>query len=220
MMNLLRLNGLSFLGLLALGATFTRADVTVDRQPTVVERRTFDPAHRPADMPPLQGNEAAVTESKFDCKVGMDYRVLDHNRRPDGCAATLQIRGIHIELQLKVLIWLPEHAPAKLVAHEEGHRRIAERVYAQAEQAARAIARPIDGKRVTGDGADCAAAEKRATESTADGFCKECLRQTATTAGRVGDVYDDLTAHGTRAEPAEDEAIRQAFQKVESEARK
>jgi hypothetical protein len=207
-----------------LGATLVpspaRADVTVDRQPTVVERRRFDPAHRPPDMPPLRGNEAAVTESNFDCKVGMDYRVLEHKRRPDGCTATLQVRGIHIELQLKVIIWLPEHAPAKLVAHEEGHRQIAERVYAAAEQTARAIATPIDGQQVKGDGADCTAAEKQATGSTAEAFCKEYLRQTATTAGQVGDVYDDLTAHGTRAEPAEDEAIRQAFRKVEGESRK
>lgn len=218
------MKSLSLLVLLAvipvLAPAVARAEVTVDRQPAVVERRTFDPAHRPPQMPPLRGNEAAVTESKFDCKVGMDYRVLDRNHRPDGCTATLQVQGIHIELQLRVVLWLPDHAPAKLIAHEEGHRQIAERVYAQAEQTARTIAKPMDGKRVIGDGADCAAAEKRATESTAGGFCKDYLRQTATTAGRVGDVYDDLTAHGTRAEPSEDEAIRQAFGKVDSEARK
>jgi hypothetical protein len=218
------MNSMHGLAILFLCAAFApavvRAEVTIDRQPPAIERRTFDPAHRPPDMPPLRGDEAAVTESKFDCKVAMNYRVLDHKPRPDGCAATLQVQGIHIELQLRVILWLPERAPAKLSAHEEGHRRIAERVYAGAEQAARAIARAIDGKQVTGDGADCAAAEKRATESAADAFCKQYLRQTAKISGRVGDVYDDLTAHGTRAEPTEDEAIRQAFQRVQDEARK
>jgi hypothetical protein len=204
----------------ALAPVVSRAEVTVDRRPTIVERRTFDPAHPPAAMPPLRGNEAAVTESKFDCRVGMDYRAVDRQRQSDGCKATLQVRGVHVELQLKVILWLPEHAPAKLVAHEEGHRRIAERVYEHAEQTARAIANPIDGTRVIGEGADCDAAEKQATDSAAERFCKEYLRRTATAAGRVGDLYDDLTAHGTRAEPTEDEAIRQAFGKVENEARK
>lgn len=171
-------------------------------------------------MPPLRGNEAAVTESKFDCQVAMDYRAIERQPQPNGCKATLQVRGVHIDLQLKVILWLPEHAPAKLAAHEEGHRRIAERVYEHAEQTARAIASPIDGTRVTGQGADCDSAEKQATDSTAERFCKEYLRRTATAAGRVGDLFDDLTAHGTRAEPTEDEAIRQAFEKVEHEARK
>lgn len=210
--------------ILVLGAALMpsagRAEVTVDRRPTVVERRTFDPGHPPADMPPLRGDEAAVTESNFDCKVAMDYRAIDRQRQPDGCKATLQVQGLHIDLQLKVILWLPEHAPAKLVAHEEGHRRIAERVYEDAEQTARAIANPIDGTRVTGQGADCDAAEKQATDSAAERFCKQYLRRTATAAGRVGDLYDDLTAHGTRAEPTEDEAIRQAFAKVENQPRK
>lgn len=210
--------------ILALGAIVApavcRAEVTVDRHPTIVERRTFDPAHRPADMPSLRGNEAAVTESKFDCKVAVDYRTIDTQRKPDGCKTTLQVRGVHIELQLKVILWVPEHAPAKLESHEEGHRRIAERVYEHAEQTARAIAKPVDGTRVTGEGADCDAAEKQATDSAAERFCKEYLRRTATAAGRVGDLYDDLTAHGTRAEPTEDEAIRQAFEKVENEPRR
>ena len=205
---------------IAFAPSTARADVTIERKPATVERRTFDPAHPPSDMPPLKENEAALTESKFDCKVGMNYRVISHKHQPDGCEATLQVQGIHVDLELTVTIWLPENAPAKLVAHEEGHRRIAERIYAGAEQIARAIAKPLDGKRVTAIGPDCAAADKQASDSAATDFCKEYLRQTVTATSRVGGIYDDLTAHGTRAEPAEDEAIRQAFRRVEEEAQK
>ena len=38
--------------------------VTVDRKPAVIERKKFDPAHHPSDMPALAGNESAVTQSK------------------------------------------------------------------------------------------------------------------------------------------------------------
>lgn len=202
--------------LLAFSASLARADVTVEKKPVVIEHRTFDPAHPPTDMPPLKGNEAALTESKFDCKVGLNYRVIGHKRTAGGCESTLKVQGVRAILELQVIIWLPQDASAKLTAHEEGHRRIAERIYANADRIARELASPIDGKQVTGDGADCDAADKVASDSAADAFCKDYLNRSVTLAGKLGDAYDDLTAHGTRAEPNEDEAIREAFAKVAS----
>lgn len=189
------------------------AEATIDRKPPHVERRTFDPGHPPADMPPLQGGEAAFTESKFDCQVGMKYQVVGHKRGPDGCITTLNVQSIQATLQLDVIIWLPKGAAPKLVAHEEGHRRIAEQVYGDAQRVARTVAGTIDGKTVTGQGDDCAAADKKATDSSARQFCTEYLKRTSDIARQVGDIYDELTAHGTRAEPGEDEAIRQAFKR-------
>lgn len=189
------------------------AEVTIDRKPPHVERRTFDPSHRPADMPPLQGGEAAVTESKFDCRVGIKYQVIGHKRSSEGCVTTLAVQSVQATLELEVIIWLPKGAKPKLTAHEEGHRRIAEQVYGEAQRIAQAVAGSLDGKTVTGQGDDCAAAEKKATDSSARQFCTEYLNRTSGIARHVGDTYDDLTAHGTRAEPAEDEAIRQAFKK-------
>ena len=193
--------------------------VTIDRKPAVVEHRTFDPAHPPADMPPLKEAEAAVTESKFDCQVAMKYQVVGHQRGADGCTTTLLVQDIQATLQLNVIIWLPNSAGAKLTAHEEGHRRIAEQIYGDAERVARSAARGLDGKKVVATAPDCAAADKKATESSAHQFCEGYLTQTFDVTRQVGDAYDDLTAHGTRAEPAEDEAIRQAFQKVTGKGR-
>jgi hypothetical protein len=191
-----------------------RADVNVDQKPPTIEHRTFDPAHPPADMPPLKGVEAAVTESKFDCQVGMKYQVVGHKREADGCVTTLMVQSVQATLQLNVIIWLPVGATPKLTAHEEGHRRIAEQVYADAQRVARAIAASLDGKKVIGQGTDCSAADKNAIDSSSHRFCDEYLKQTSDVARRVGETYDDLTAHGTRAEPGEDEAIRQAFKHV------
>jgi hypothetical protein len=193
------------------------AEVTIDHKPLTVERRTFDPAHPPADMPPLKGGEAAVTESKFDCRVGMKYQVVGHKREPNGCVTTLTVQSVQATLQLNVIIWLPKGAAQKLAAHEEGHRRIAEQVYADAQQVARTVAASIDGKEVNGQAADCESADKQATDSFARQFCEQYLKRTFDVARQVGDLYDDLTAHGTRADPAEDEAIRQAFKKIARE---
>lgn len=191
-----------------------RGEVTIDCKPPAIQHRSFDPAHPPSDMPPLKGAEAAVTESKFDCQVAMKYQVVGHKRDADGCVTTLRVQSIQATLQLIVIIWLPNGATAKLTAHEEGHRRIAEQIYADAQQIASSVAGRLDGKTVTGQDTDCDGADKQATTSAARQFCKEYLRRTFDVTRQVGDTYDELTAHGTRAEPAEDEAIRQAFKKV------
>lgn len=189
-------------------------DVKIDRKPMVVERRTFDPAHPPADMPPLKGNEAAVTESKFDCRVAMHYELVGHKQTVDGCVTTLRVKQVEATVKLDVIIWLPTGATAKLRAHEEGHRQIAEQIYQGAERIGRNAGATLDGKKVTGKGTDCPAADKQATDSSAGQFCHEYLKRTVGVAGQVGETYDELTAHGTRSTPAEDEAIRQAFNQV------
>jgi hypothetical protein len=191
--------------------------VAVERKPPVVEHKTFDPANRPAEMPPLKGTEVAITQSQFECGVGVTYQVISRKQKSDGCKVSLKVRGITATLQLKIVIWVPEGVTPKVVAHEEGHRQIVERVYQQAEKVARTIAKSLDGKAVTGEGSDCQAADKQANQSIASKFCESYLDQTARPSARINEIYDDLTAHGTKTEPAEDEAIRQAFEKAKAQ---
>jgi hypothetical protein len=200
------------LGLTLLAAR-AHGDVTVDVNPVTVERKIFDPAHPPADMPSLHEREAALTQSEFSCGVAVTYQVLSHRQQDGLCHSVLKVRGLAITLQLKLVIWLPNNATPKLSAHEEGHREIAERVYQDAEKAARSITKSLEGKTLAGDAADCEAAEKGAVRAAADQFCHAYLDLTARPASRVGDIYDEITAHGTKKEPAEDEAIRQAFER-------
>ena len=198
-------------GIMALLTSVAAADVKIMRQLPVVERRTFDPAHRPADMPPLKGNEAAVTQSTFECGVGVNYQVV--SRKPEGehCATSIRLQDVQMTIRLRIVIWLPEGAAAKLKAHEEGHRQIDERVYQGAEQIARQVARAIDGQTITGEGDTCTAAEKQATDTAAGKLCRLYIEKVAKPASRISDEYDRITAHGTRADPGEEEAIRQAF---------
>ncbi|HSU68417.1 MAG TPA: hypothetical protein VLJ39_16175 [Tepidisphaeraceae bacterium] len=204
----------TFCAILLFVVTAASADVTIDRKPPVVEHRTFDPAHPPADMPPLNANEAAITQTDFECGAAVAYQVMDRKPGAHDCETTIQVRSVTVTLQLRIVIWLPRQATPKLGAHEEGHRRIAERVYEGAEPIARKAAAKLDGATLRGQATDCQAAEKQSVNRAADQINQSYLDQTAKPASRINDIYDDLTGHGTKAEPAEDEAIRQAFERA------
>jgi hypothetical protein len=189
-----------------------RGEVTIERKPPTVERRTFDPAHRPSEMPSLSSGEAALTQSQFDCAAEVDYKVTERRTEESGrCSTSVRVQGLHITLNLKIIVWLPMNAPSKLIVHEEGHRQIDERVYEGSEQMGREIASQIDGASFTKSAADCATAEQLASQFAADQFCHNYLATVGQCASRVNDGYDKLTAHGTKSEPTEEEAIRRAF---------
>lgn len=199
------------LGFIAAHGQIARAAVTIDRTPATIERRSFDPAHRPADIPPLTPGEAAVTQSQFDCSADVDYKVTDRKSDDVGCTTTVRVQGMKLTLRLRIIIWLPSAAPSALIDHEEGHRQIAVQVYEKGDELAAQIAGKINGLSFTKSAADCPAAEQRAAEQAADEFCHEYLAAIGRRASRVNDAYDRITSHGTRSEPPPQEAIRQAF---------
>jgi hypothetical protein len=201
----------TFLPIFASAVSPCLGDVTVEQKPVVVERRTFDPVHRPAEMPPLKAGEAAVTESRFDCSADLSYRVSDRNPTAGGCTTTLRVESVHLTLTLKILIWLPTSAPQKLVAHEEGHSRIDQRIYEEAKTLAETEGRSTDGQLISASAADCTAAENKATQSAADEICKRYLQAVGQRTQRINQHYDSITSHGTKPLPAEDKAIEQAF---------
>lgn len=195
-----------------LGASWrAAADVTVERVATVVERRTFDPAHRPTTMPALRPGEAAVTESRFDCAADLTYKRVERHTDDSGCTVAVRVQDVRVTLTLKVTLWLPAGAPAKLLAHEEGHRQIDERLYDEAAALAKAGAAALEGQTLRASAADCTSAEQHATQSAADNVCRNYLAEIGRRAARVNDAYDTLTAHGTRTEPSEDAAVREAL---------
>ena len=206
--------------------------VTVKRSPVVVEHKRFDPRRPPADMPPLEDNANAVTQYRFGCATSVQSSVINRRRVRNvssadgapgaggrassgapGCAATVRVEGINVELDLKVTIWLPVNARRKLEDHEDGHRVIVERIYDQAaEKAGRDAARKWVGKTVAGEAKDCPAAAQDALRKVNEALGQEYMDATSGWAGRVGDRYDALTDHGRRRDVAESDAIEQAFE--------
>src|SRR5690348_16907789 len=98
------------------------AEVKVTRTAAAVTPRSFDPDHPPKEMPPLSGDEAAVTQSKFACGVKLDVEISQvGDEKP-----TAKIAGVDATLRLDIIEWLPTHVSAKIRAHEDGHRQISE----------------------------------------------------------------------------------------------
>jgi hypothetical protein len=204
---------------LLLAPAVASARVKVEKTPPVVTRRTFDPRNPPKDMPPLGRDADAVTHFKFGCATSASYAVTSRqrDRRSGDSTATARINDLTVKLDLEITIWLPRGARPKLVEHEEGHRVIAERIYATADEPARREAQKWIGRSVTGRGRTAAAAADEAVRDANHQFCQAYLDATSGWSGRVGDLYDDITDHGRRNPPAVDEAIAMAFEQDAAE---
>jgi hypothetical protein len=205
--------------LVALGAPAADGAVTVQKKPAVVEHKTFDPNDKPAEMPPLNSGELAVTSSQFDCAA--EVQILPRRSKTRGGRHTLSytVNGVKMTIELKVVVWNPANATAKLKAHEEGHREISETIYKTAEAHAKSAAQKLDGRRIVGEGDTPAAAQKAADEAMQAAnkqVCEEYMQLTSRSGVRVQAIYDDLTGHGTKP-IAEKEAIQQAFAKEAEE---
>jgi len=188
----------------AAAAATATAEVKVTPTPASVSRKTFDPKHPPADMPPLTRDEAAVTQSKFACGVKLDVEISQTgDEKP-----VARIAGVDTTLRLDIVEWLPKDATAKIRAHEEGHRQISEMYYAPAEQVARDLAAKYVGKTLDIPGTD----EKQTQpiiQRAANQFCQEYLGKIEVPSQAAQEKYDQLTEHG-RNKLNEKEAIRRA----------
>jgi hypothetical protein len=130
---------------------------------------------------------------------------------------TALLGEVKVTLELADTIYLPNKVNAKLREHELGHAKINTIVYEQdADDAARSAAQKGLARRWKGTGATPDDAGKAATDAAVDFICHEYLRATADKAYHVGDIYDDLTKHGTNAKQVDD-AIREAFAKQGAE---
>ena len=112
------------------------AEVKVEKKAPTVEHKTFDPANRPKEMPELHGNELAVTTSQYDCVMGVSTKATERMLPNNHALVAYRVRRVTVALSLKITVWLPENANDRLKDHEEGHREIAERAYAKADDLA------------------------------------------------------------------------------------
>ena len=183
------------------------AQVSVKSEPADVKTRTFDPRKPPAEMPKLQGNEAAVTESKYACGVQIEVEITPQ----ESGKAVVKITGVTADLTLKVIMWLPNNASAKIKAHEAGHKDISLAFFKNADETAKKIAEKYVGKDATADGTD----KSQTTpiiQRWANEYCGEYLGATEVPGEKVQKKYDELTDHG-RNRLTEAEAIKRAMAK-------
>jgi hypothetical protein len=181
------------------------AGVNVTAQPAKVTTRTFDPRHPPRGMPPLRGSEAAVTESKYACQVQIGVEVTQSgDEKPQ-----MKITDVTAELRLEVVIWLPTNASAKIRAHENAHREIAEMFYKNAEPIAAKVAQKYIGKQLKIDSVD-QNHTRPVIQRAANEFCGEYLGETEVRSEKVQKRFDEITDHG-RNRVEEKEGIKRAM---------
>lgn len=196
------------------------ASVKVTHKAVEVEHKTFDHKNPPTDLVGLK-DESAVTVSEFDLQIGLGVAPGEKRQHNGKCQESMTIQSVSLTLGLKITVWLPDNAPEKLKAHEEGHLIMTEKVYAErADKAAKAAGTLIDGRRLTAEADNCDDVDK-AVEQTLGEANKTVYRgylpRTADVSARAGEIYDDITRHGTRLDIDEKTAAAQAFDRETEE---
>jgi len=199
---------LAIFSLLAGGVHAANPGVEVNQSSIQLQRRTFNPKHPPADMPPLQPGEAAFTEFNYGCTAEASYT------RTQGVGVDrVTIQNVQMNITLSITIWLPEKSTPRLHDHEEGHKEIGQIIYKNtAEQAARQAAQPLVGKVLDATGMDDDALE-HTVNNLIQQACDRYMKSAPARAGRVGETYDRITDHG-RNPIDEEDAIQRAFEQA------
>ncbi len=179
--------------------------------PPTVTTRLFDPKNLPSDMPAMGPNEVAVTKSGFSARARISYIIEQTRARSARWTAWLD--EVEVTTRLEIVIWLPTNYTPKEKDHEEGHRRISERVYGElADKTARQVAAKYvrmklreftfyDDSRKTAE-----EAVNRALQDVSSNWVKIVLGR----ADRLNDRFDELTDHGRNNRPVDD-AINEIF---------
>jgi hypothetical protein len=205
--------------LLSLIVSTTRSSepVTVERRAPTTQFVTFDPAHPPPDVAKLQHGENALTRMLFNCTVKLKYETIDKHFHDGQWHVTTRLGEVDVTLDLTNTIYLPEQANDRLRAHEMGHAKINGIIYREdADDAANRFAREAMHRTWEGEGASVDAAGKTATDAAVNWIADQYLKATANKAFRIGEIYDDLTKHGTNNKLVSD-AIFDAIEKQREE---
>jgi hypothetical protein len=173
-------------------ASFARASTPttiVAMAPAEIGHRTFDPANPPAEMPKLTPPEVGTCVFKFECRMAT---------AASGGSGPMPTRVSEVALRgrLVVTIWTPVDVTARVLLHEEGHRRICELYYASADPLAHRIADEALGTPLY-------AQDKSELERELDRLQKRCiaefLRETATRCEHAQRRFDAITDHSRNA---------------------
>jgi hypothetical protein len=166
--------------------------VKVTREEPVITRQEFDPRRPPRNMPKLLPPESGVCDTTFQLRIGVGYSI--EAMRPS--IVQLWVDELEISTHLQINIFTMAGAPAKLRAHEEGHREISEHYYRNAEDAVRAAARPLIGRMFTGEGVDRKSAEQDAMRQITTALEEGYMTGTRIRSMAANERYDEITEHG------------------------
>ena len=169
--------------------------VRVTREEPITVRTEFDPKRPPPEMPPLTPPEAGVCKTTFELAASVTYSA----ERLSGLAARIYVDGLDIVTRLRFDIYTAQGAPAKLRAHEEGHRAIGEHYYGDAARIAEDIGRRLIGVTFDGAGLDQEAAQENAFAKAVAEIERDYMARMRTPSSAANERFDEITRHGLEA---------------------
>jgi hypothetical protein len=169
--------------------------VAVTVEPPAVTRVEFDRREPPPEMPSTSLDGSGVCKNVFEIEASIESSI--EWLTPTSVRAYPE--NFAIITRLEVTIYVAKGSPAKLHAHEEGHRAIGEHYYGDAEAAARTAALSLVGRVFEASGADRAAAERAAGEQILSALKEAFMRRTHARSAAANARYDAITEHGLNA---------------------
>jgi hypothetical protein len=166
--------------------------ISVTREAPVVTRIEFERERPPPSMPKLTPPESGVCDTTFELAAGIGYSL----EVTGAGSIKMWVEKIDIVTRQRIDIYTLAGAPAKLRAHEEGHRAISEHYYANAAVVARVAATPLIGKMFTGSGATRGAAEKDAQSKVLAVIEQAYMTRMRGPSVAANARFDELTQHG------------------------
>jgi hypothetical protein len=188
--------------------------VQINRGEPQIQRHRFDPKNPPANMPALEKNEAAVTQSIFGIESAFAVEVLGEEKRGGKTVAKVKVDGVTVNLSLKIEIWNPTDAPKTIIEHEEGHRKLSEHFYEDAEKIAERLAKTYIGKVFSAEGVDGDAASKAAIEKALNELSQKYMGQTQVISARANIIFDEITRHGRNQRITVEKAMEQSIERA------
>src|SRR5688572_27578470 len=193
--------------------------VQINKKPAQVAQRAFDPKKPPSDMPPLGPNEAAVTHSAYGVGAQVQVVVLNEDKSPREVLSEMRIEAVKVDTTLAITLWLPKNASKALVAHEEGHRRISEMFYEEAESIAREVSQPYVGRTIRATARSAEAAREAAMTKAIGEINGAYMARTQIPSSRVNELFDKITDHGRNGRVSVDQGIQRAVEQYRKEKR-
>lgn len=188
-------------------------DVIVNKAAPAIARKTFDPDKLPDPKPPLKHDEVAACEYVF--RIEMDLQPIPGTPQPapgGGVKASVRLNQVRVRLSMPTTIWLPKGATEHVKEHEEGHLRIAQTFYKDADKKARELATAMIGKAYEGEGANANAAYGAALQKAAQELNDKYIEAIKTPCDEVEAIYDQITDKARNLDLKSDKAVTQALE--------
>lgn len=187
--------------------------VKVEKVAPAIQRRVFNPWNPFEARPKLGPGQKAYTDYNFNLVAGLDdFDVVDQEERHGRWFVRVRPKGVRAKLSLPIVIWTPQGAPKKCLAHEEGHRKIAERIYEFAGDIVAHYAAQTQANTYYGEGASVELAVKDGYKSAVTELNQSYRETVFDYCKLVTEEYDRITNHGLNP-IGEDDAIQQSFEK-------